>query len=205
MSEYALTRVRDRNRSRMARPRSDDKRKAILDAAMELFAERGIAHVPTSAISAAAGVAEGTLFTYFKSKDELMNELYREIRKEIDRQLEEYPAHADPQTRVRFVWDKLVDMSVAQPKRLKVQTQLRTSGRLLKDLEVPGRTVREMLETTQAAITGDEYKQAPPDFIVLLMRAHAEATVEYILAHPEQESISRDMGFKLIWRGLTGQ
>jgi AcrR family transcriptional regulator len=186
----------------MARPRSEDKRKAILEAALELFAERGIGHVPTSAISAAAGVAEGTLFTYFKSKDDLLNELYLEIRKEIDRQLEGYPADSDPRTRVQFVWNRLVDMSVAQPKRLKVQTQLRTSGRLLKDLEVPGHTVREMLKTTQEAIAGDELRQAPSDFIVLLIRAQAEATV---LAHPEQESISREMGFKLIWRGLTGQ
>jgi uncharacterized alpha-E superfamily protein len=43
---------------------------------MDLFAERGIGHTPTSAISAAAGIAEGTLFTYFKTKDELINELY---------------------------------------------------------------------------------------------------------------------------------
>jgi AcrR family transcriptional regulator len=189
----------------MARPRSDDKRRAILEAALELFAERGIGHVPTSAISAAAGVAEGTLFTYFKSKDDLLNQLYLEIRKEIDRHLEDYPADSDPRTRVRFVWDKLVDLCVAQPERLKVQTQLRSSGRLLKDLELPGRTVREMLKTTQEAIAGDEFKQAPSEFLVLLIRAHAEAAGEYILAHPEQASISREMGFKLIWRGLTGQ
>jgi AcrR family transcriptional regulator len=189
----------------MARPRSDDKRRAILEAALELFAERGIGHVPTSAISAAAGVAEGTLFTYFKSKDDLLNQLYLEIRKEIDRHLEDYPADSDPRTRVRFVWDKLVDLCVAQPERLKVQTQLRSSGRLLKDLELPGRTVREMLKTTQEAIAGDEFKQAPSEFLVLLIRAHAEAAGEYILAHPEQASLSREMGFKLIWRGLTGQ
>src|SRR6266702_3627120 len=115
----------------MARPKSEDKRKAILDAAMELFAERGIAHAPTSAISAAAGVAEGTLFTYFKNKDELMNELYKEIRREIDRQLDKYPYKADPHTRVRYVWDKFVDMVIAHPKRLRVQSQLRSSGTLL--------------------------------------------------------------------------
>ena len=60
---------------------------------MDLFAERGIGHTPTSAISAAAGVAEGTLFTYFKTKDELLNELYRELRKEMDREMGDYPVH----------------------------------------------------------------------------------------------------------------
>lgn len=38
---------------------------------------------PTSAISKAAGVAEGTLFTYFKTKDDLVNALYRAIKFEI--------------------------------------------------------------------------------------------------------------------------
>jgi AcrR family transcriptional regulator len=188
----------------MARPKSENKRKAILDAAMELFADRGIAHAPTSAISAAAGVAEGTLFTYFKSKDELMNELYKEIRREIDRQLDKYPYKADPHTRLRYVWDKFVNMAIAQPKRLKVQSQLRSSGTLLKESETPGLTVLEMLHSAREAVEGEEFKQAPAEFLVLLMRAHAEATIEYILAHPEQEAISREIGFKLIWRGLTG-
>lgn len=189
----------------MARPRSEDKRKAILDAALDLFADRGIAHAPTSAISAAAGVAEGTLFTYFKSKDELMNELYKEIRRTIDEQLIDYPYKADARTRVRFVWDKFIDLAMKNPKRLKVQSQLRSSGTLLKESETPGVTVIEMLHTSREAVEGDKFKQAPAEFLVLLLRAHAEATVEYILAHPEQEVICRELGFNLIWRGLTGQ
>ena len=60
----------------MSRPRSEQKRQAILDAAFRVFVERGVAASPTSAISKAAGVAEGTLFTYFKTKEELMHELY---------------------------------------------------------------------------------------------------------------------------------
>jgi len=40
--------------------------------------------------------------------------------------------------------------------------------------------------------------------MVLLLRAHGEATIEFIVAHPEQEAQCRELGFKLIWRGLTG-
>jgi len=58
----------------VARPRSGDKQKAILDAALRICAERGIGGAPTSAISKAAGIAEGSLFTYFKTKDELLDE-----------------------------------------------------------------------------------------------------------------------------------
>jgi hypothetical protein len=40
----------------VARPKSEDKRNAILDAATRLFAERGLTAAPTSEISKQAGV-----------------------------------------------------------------------------------------------------------------------------------------------------
>jgi hypothetical protein len=66
----------------MARPKSEDKCNAILSAATHIFAERGRG-AATAAISSAAGLAEGTLFTYFKTKDELVSALYREIKLEL--------------------------------------------------------------------------------------------------------------------------
>jgi hypothetical protein len=38
----------------------------------------------------------------------------------------------------------------------------------------------------------------------LKFRAPAEATVEFIGAHRDLEAESRELGFKLIWRSLTG-
>lgn len=54
----------------MARPRSEDKRQTILRAAIQLFAEEGL-NAPTARIAKLAGVAEGTVFTYFTNKDGL--------------------------------------------------------------------------------------------------------------------------------------
>lgn len=54
----------------MARPKSEDKKQALLEAATVAFAQSGIA-ASTSAIARSAGVAEGTLFRYFATKDEL--------------------------------------------------------------------------------------------------------------------------------------
>jgi len=189
----------------VARPKSQDKRKAILDAAMEVFAERGIAHAPTSAISKSAGVAEGTLFTYFKTKDELLNELYRELRKEFDRELADYPYKANARTRIRFIWDRYLRLAMAHPKRLDVLKQLRASGRLLKQAEAPNMAILELLHTTKEAVDGGTLGLASAEFLVLLFRASAEATVDFVAAHPDKEESSRELGFTLFWRGLTGQ
>jgi AcrR family transcriptional regulator len=189
----------------LARPRSDKKRKAILDAAVEIFADRGIAHAPTSAISCAAGVAEGTLFTYFKTKDELLNELYREMRNEIDREMADFPFSADVRTRLRFVWDRFLDLAKKHPKRLKVQQQLRGSGRLLKNAEAPNMVITELLRAAGEGAKLGQLDNASPEYLVLMFRAQAEATAEFMAAHREWEVESRELGFKLVWRALAGQ
>ena len=55
-----------------------DKRDRILLAARRLFVRQGFHATPTSAIAKEAGVANGTLFHYFKTKEELIYVLYRE-------------------------------------------------------------------------------------------------------------------------------
>jgi AcrR family transcriptional regulator len=46
-------------------------RQAILKAALELFAEKGFYNTTTKAISRKAKIAEGTLFNYFETKEDL--------------------------------------------------------------------------------------------------------------------------------------
>lgn len=48
-----------------------EKRKAILEAAEELFPHKGFANTTMQEISQKAGLAKGTLYLYFKSKEEL--------------------------------------------------------------------------------------------------------------------------------------
>ena len=59
-----------------------DKRELLLEAATKLFVERGLHATPTSVISKEAGVSAGILFHYFKTKDDLIDELYVSIKKE---------------------------------------------------------------------------------------------------------------------------
>jgi len=100
----------------MARPKSEDKRNAVLDAATRLFAERGLNAAPTSEISKQAGVAEGTLFTYFKTKDDLINALYREIKLELaDAMMSDFPRKKKVGTRLRHVWDGYVNWALRIP------------------------------------------------------------------------------------------
>jgi len=55
-----------------------EKRRAILDAAIRVFAERGFNHCRVSDIADEAGVAYGLVYHYFKSKDAVLDEVFLE-------------------------------------------------------------------------------------------------------------------------------
>src|ERR1700685_3487428 len=100
----------------MARPKSEDKRNAILAAATRGFAERGLTAAPTSEISKQAGIAEGTLFTYFRTKDDLVNALYREIKLELaDAMMSGFPRRASVRRRFQHVWDRYAEWGITNP------------------------------------------------------------------------------------------
>jgi AcrR family transcriptional regulator len=189
----------------MARPKSEDKRKAILDASLRVFAERGIANAPTSAISKEAGISEGSLFTYFKTKEELMSALYFELRMEFSRQLTDFPHGTDAETRLRYIWDRYLDLGASHPEQLKVLSQLRATGRLFKEDETPAFAFVEVLKATHEAVQETELRKAPPEYLVLMMRSLAEITMEYVHAHPENAKVCRELGYKMIWTGFTGK
>ena len=59
-----------RRRGKRVQNKENTKR-AILRAALELFADKGFFRATTKAISRKAGIAEGTLFNYFETKEDL--------------------------------------------------------------------------------------------------------------------------------------
>jgi TetR/AcrR family transcriptional regulator, fatty acid metabolism regulator protein len=61
------------------------RRRTILQAAIEVFAQQGFAAARTRDIAARAGIAEGTIYLYFESKDELLLTAFRETVDEFSR------------------------------------------------------------------------------------------------------------------------
>ena len=66
---------------------SSSKRSAILDAALELIAARGFHNTPVSKIAEVSGVSAGIIYHYFDSKDELIQELYAEVKLDMMRSM----------------------------------------------------------------------------------------------------------------------
>jgi AcrR family transcriptional regulator len=190
----------------VARPKSEDKRNAILDAATRVFAERGLTAAPTSELSKEAGVAEGTLFTYFKTKDDLINALYREIKLELaDAMMAGFPRKKSVRTRLRHVWDGYVNWGVTNAEQRKVLAQLQVSGMLSKEsIEAGSAPFIEMQNTIRDAIEQHMLRaDLPIELISKTMAALAEATMDLIVLRPGIASKYRNSGFEIYWAGVA--
>jgi AcrR family transcriptional regulator len=190
----------------MARPKSEDKRNAILNAATEVFAERGLG-AATSAISGAAGVAEGTLFTYFKTKDELINALYREIKLELaDAMMSGFPRKQSVRHRLQHVWNGYVAWGVANPDQQRVLKQIQVWGGLTEESKNAGLApFSEIQRMADDAVTQRLYKDIPQAFIGAALGALAEMTMEFMGQEQEKAEMYRAAGFDLLWAGISRQ
>jgi AcrR family transcriptional regulator len=190
----------------VARPKSEDKRNAILEAATRVFAERGLADAPTSEISKRAGIAEGTLFTYFETKDDLINALYREVKLELaDAMMSDFPRKKNVRTRLRHVWDRYVNWGIANPKQRKVLAQLQVSEALTKESrDAGGAPFVEFQTMIRDAIEGRVFRNdVPVELISKSLAALVEATIDLTVANPSNANKYRDRGFEMFWSGIT--
>ena len=79
----------------VVKPRDDKKVEQIYKATLLLVTEKGLAGITMSEIAKEAGLATGTLYIYFKNKDELVNALFAACRKSS---AEVYFKNYDPNT-----------------------------------------------------------------------------------------------------------
>ena len=103
------------NASKQTAP-ATPKREAILSAALEAFATRGVNGVAVPEIAERASVGTGTIYRYFENKEALVNALYCEEKRALRRRLTE---HLDPEGEPRALfdefWNRLVRFARERP------------------------------------------------------------------------------------------
>ena len=67
--------------------RSTDKRERILEAAVSVFASNGFYNAKVSEVASEAGVADGTIYLYFKNKDDLLISAFEDRMERINERL----------------------------------------------------------------------------------------------------------------------
>jgi AcrR family transcriptional regulator len=190
----------------MARPKSEDRRAALLAAATKVFAEQGLA-APTSLISSTAGVSEGSLFTYFKTKDELVNEVYRDIRLDLAHAvLDGFPRRASVQQRLEHVFTNYVSWGLEHPVARKALKLVSMANAITEATRAEGGTLFGEVDRVYAdAIAQRKAHDLPEQMASQTVKALAEMTMELIDREPREGARYQALGFRLLWGALTSK
>lgn len=192
----------------MARDKVQDKQKAIIEAAISVFAERGFWDTPTSLISKTAGVADGTLFNYFATKDDLINAVYLDIKRELAGdlmgRLNEYTTTQD---KMRHVWNTYIAWGVHNPIKFKVLTQIGTSYHLSDEVKSQAmEPFAEIERIAKESIAKGEVRDYPVEYLGALMDSQSALTVRFISENGATEAnlaLYQKLGFDILWNGVV--
>ncbi len=95
------------------KPRDDKKVDQIFGATLGLVKQKGLAGITMCEIAKEAGLATGTVYIYFKSKDELVNMLFSECRKSsIDNYFKDYDSSQPFKKGFKVVWMNMLQFRI---------------------------------------------------------------------------------------------
>ncbi|HEY1549364.1 MAG TPA: TetR/AcrR family transcriptional regulator [Kofleriaceae bacterium] len=188
----------------MARPKSDDKRNALMAAAIRVIAAQGLS-APTAAIAQAAGISTGSLFTYFATKADLLNQLYLELKA---RMAQTALAGVSPKLALRTqfarMWANWTRWATTNPDQRRALALLQVADDITPVTRAASHDAMAPLAALlqQARATGP-LKHAPMSFVVALMTSLAETTMDFMLHDPANAETCSKTGFEALWRALT--
>ncbi len=114
---------------------SNDKRERILDAAERVFARSGFFQARVSEIARDAGVADGTIYLYFKSKDDLLISLFESRMERVNSRMRDAIAGlTSPTEKLSAIVHTHLGLVKTSPQLAEVLTvELRQSSKFMKE------------------------------------------------------------------------
>ena len=118
-----------------AQKNGGEKRARILDAAVKIFAEKGFYNAKVSEIAHHAGVADGTIYLYFKSKDDLLISLFEDRMEQVNQNVRAaLEGEGTPVEKLRRALVLHLELVEQNPQLAEVLTvELRQSTKFLKE------------------------------------------------------------------------
>lgn len=183
-----------------------DKKTAIMDAALKLFTERGFHGTSTAQISKDAGVATGTLFNYFPTKEDLINSLYFDVKGKLSRSMgKDIQTQSVFQDKLKKLWYNLIEWG------LNNQDDFLFVGQFCSSPYISNYTREEVMkeyvflhDLVEEGIANGEIRDYSGGLIIGMFYESSRTVVSFILSSgPEDKNKVIEDGFQIIWRGLA--
>lgn len=189
----------------MSRPRSEDRRNAILSAATRAIASQGLG-AATATIAKEAGVSNGSLFLYFDTKTTLLNELYVGLKTEMGAAaIAGLTSESEPREQIYHMWGRWLHWATTNPEKRRALAQLEVSDEITTEahrtVADAQKGIAELLERIRA---DGPMRDAPLGFVLTLTSAIADVTMDAMIREPAKAEAHSRVAFDAMWRVLAG-
>ena len=188
------------------------KRERILRAAIRIFSQKGYFNSKISEVARLAGVADGTIYLYFKNKDDLLISLFEEKMGEVVAEIRARVAdEGDALSRLRIFIRNHMDLLTREAGLIEViQVELRQSKKFMKEY-VPVKFLEYLDVISGILEDGKREGVFRPDLNVTLARraifgALDEISLAYVLSRKRKynPAAAADEIYRIFAEGLNG-
>ena len=184
----------------------ETKRRHILNTAMTLFNEFGFHATPTSKIAKKAKISVGTLFNYFPTKEELIQEIYIQVkihsRKVFIQQLEENFTEHD---NLKAMWRTVIKWGIENPEEFHY-LELFSNSPFIKEFkhEKAMDAFKQFRQSILESISPSTICKEYPEYSMIYIDNAIHAATKFILDSDEVRDITHfiDSSFELVWKGF---
>lgn len=189
-------------------PKEKSKKDLLLRSALELFVSSGFENSPTAKIAKNAGVATGTLFHYFPSKEVLINELYLEIKKEmVNAMKKDLDQAMTIRQKIACLWTNIIRWDLENPEKDKFFAMYGTSSYIMNSTHEEGmKHYRFAIDIFEQGIREEVLKNLPIELMINTVMGLLNGTVRYFQINRElfEQKDIRDQAFVMFWDAIKG-
>ena len=182
------------------------KRDAILNAAVHLFTEKGFQGTTTAEISRTAGVATGTLFNYFPSKTELINQLFLHCKESMAAALHvEASEQGEYRETFRILWERGIRWALENPEMRWFFTQFASSPYSVDMRRREGGAVRFefIVSFLERGVEENLLRDIPLDLLYSFVLSATSGVIEELLFSDADADMYIQTTFEMVWAGMA--
>lgn len=187
------------------KPKDEKKVEAIAAAVYRLAARHGLATVTLAAIAREAGVATSTLYVYYKSREDLLDDVYQKAKTAAVMRYGQCDDPNEPlKSRLRRVWNNIVDNRLENQPLVTFLEQYFHSDMLSEaSRALSQRMYTPFFELLEAGQRDEQLKVVPPPLLAATILGLAKETAILVSRGdlPNDEK-TRQTGFQICWDAI---
>jgi len=172
-----------------------------MDAAIKVIAAQGLS-APTALIAKEAGVSSGSLFTYFATKADLLNQLYLELKTEMAAvALAGLPKGSELREQMFHMWSNWMNLAIAKPDKRRALAHLVVSDEITSATRATAhKTMGDVAVLLERSRANGPMRNASMTFVVAILNSLADATMDFMIHDPANAKKHCKTGFEAFWR-----